>query len=78
MDEHAAPGAMAGMGLPPGQRWIRRFTRYSALSPPKVDIDSYRLRVADVELSYGELLDMIDFRGEGWTSTASPGEASPA
>ncbi len=57
-------GMGTGVGLPPGQRWIRRFIRYSALPPPEVDIDSYRLRVADVELSYGELLGMIDFRGK--------------
>ncbi len=57
------------MELPPGQRAIRSFIYYSALPPPEVDIEKYRFEVKglvkrELSLSYRELLDMIDFRGE--------------
>lgn len=47
--------------LPPGQVWGRRFIIYAALGVPRVDIQSWRLRVEGLverplELTYGQLL----------------------
>ncbi|MEM3214903.1 MAG: molybdopterin-dependent oxidoreductase [Conexivisphaerales archaeon] len=52
-------------GLPPGQHYLKKFIYYSALPPPKVDIQSYRLTIkgkVDEELSYTyyQLMNMID------------------
>lgn len=56
------------MDLPPGQRAIPRFIYYSALRPPEVNLESYRLVVKGKGIerrhSYEELLNMIDVRGK--------------
>jgi len=49
------------MELPPGQRYARKFVKYSIFSPPKVDLRSYRLKVTGaverpLSLSYDDML----------------------
>ncbi|MEM0336895.1 MAG: sulfite oxidase-like oxidoreductase [Candidatus Caldarchaeum sp.] len=51
--------------LPPGQVWARNWVIYSALGTPRIDVESYRLRVTGLveeprEYSYQELLEMAD------------------
>ncbi len=67
-------------GLPPGQTRIGRFIYYSALEPPVVDINAYRLRVAwagaERSYTYEQLNEMVDVKGvydfhcvTGWSVT---------
>jgi DMSO/TMAO reductase YedYZ molybdopterin-dependent catalytic subunit len=49
------------MGLPPGQRYVKKFVKYSIFPPPKVDLRSYRLKVSGAvkmafSLSYDDML----------------------
>ncbi|NON63191.1 sulfite oxidase-like oxidoreductase [Acidianus sp. RZ1] len=51
--------------LPPGQRYIKKFIHYAALGVPKVELNSYRLKVSglverELEFNYDELLKMIN------------------
>ena len=51
--------------VPPGQKYIKKFIYYAALGVPKVDIQSYRLKVLGevenkLEFTYDQLLNMID------------------
>ncbi|NAY81733.1 MAG: molybdopterin-dependent oxidoreductase [Thaumarchaeota archaeon] len=57
------------MDIPPGQHVLKHFIYYSALKPPKVDIDNYLFEVSvNVEnprsFTYNELISMIDFKGK--------------
>jgi len=57
--------AIDGMTLPPGQHYVKRFIYYSALPPPKVDINAYRLTVKgmvkrELSYTYDQLMAMID------------------
>ncbi len=51
--------------LPPGQVWGKSWVIYSALGTPRIDLESWRLRVSglvekEAEYSYSQLLEMAD------------------